>query len=148
MNSLVKRNGFWPSTSSEDDFLNENLFTWPGEMSRRGTLPRVNISETDEEFKVELAAPGMKRDDFNVALDNDMLVISAEVKQLKKEGDHDDSTFTRREFRYESFRRSFHLPNTVEADKIKANYKDGVLRLVIPKKEEAKRKPPKQIKIS
>lgn len=148
MKGLMRRNGFWPSTSSDDDFLNDDLFNWPDEMSRRGTMPRVNISETDEDFRVEMAAPGMKRDDFNVELDNDMLIISAEVRHSNEDGDGKDSSFTRREFSYESFRRSFYLPNTVEADKIKAKYEDGMLRLVIPKKEEAKRRPPRTIKIS
>lgn len=148
MNTLVKRNGFWPSTSSVDDFLNENLFSWPSEMSRSGTMPRVNISETDEQFMVEMAAPGMKREDFNVELDNDTLIISSEMTR-SSEGENDEkSSFTRREFSYESFKRSFYLPNTVEADKIKAKYEDGVLRLIIPKKEEAKRKPPRTIEIS
>lgn len=145
MNSLVKRNGFWPSTSSVDEFLNDNLFNWPGDLNRSSTLPRVNITETDEDFTVEMAAPGMKRDDFHVELDNDLLVISAEMNQ---ENEEKNSSYTRREFSYESFRRSFHLPNTVEGDKIKAKYEDGLLRLSIPKKEEAKRKPAKTIQIS
>ena len=148
MKGLMRRNGFWPSTSSDDDFLNDDLFSWPDEMSRRGTMPRVNISETDEDFRVEMAAPGMKREDFNVELDNDMLIISAEVRHSNEDGDREDASFTKREFSYESFRRSFYLPNTVEADKIKAKYEDGMLRLVIPKKEEAKRRPPRTIKIS
>lgn len=145
MNGLVKRNGFWPSTSSVDEFLNDNFFNWPLESNRGSTLPRVNITETDEDFTVEMAAPGMKRDDFNIELDNDLLVISAEMQQ---ENENKNSSYTRREFSYESFRRSFHLPNTVEGDKIKAKYEDGMLRLIIPKKEEAKRKPAKTIKIS
>lgn len=148
MNNLVKRNGFWPSTSSVDDFLNENLFNWPNEMRRSGTMPRVNITETDEDFKVEMAAPGMKREDFHVELDNDTLIISSEMTRENEDNGKDNSSFTRREFSYESFRRSFYLPNTVESDKIKAKYEDGMLRLVIPKKEEAKRKPARTIKIS
>src|SRR5690606_13623052 len=133
MSNLVKRNGFWPSTSSVDEFLNDNFFNWPNEMSRVSTLPRVNINETNDEFRVEMAAPGMKKDDFHVELDNDTLTISAE---MSRNNEDENSSYTRREFSYESFRRSFHLPNTVEADKIKAQYKDGLLSLVIPKKEE------------
>lgn len=144
MSNLVKRNMFWPSTSSVDDFLNDNLFNWPN-MNNGGSLPRVNITETDEDFRVEMAAPGMKREDFHVELDNDTLVIWSEMSDNKEEN---NTSYTRREFSYESFRRSFHLPNTVEADKIRAKYEDGILKLMIPKKEEAKRKPAKKIKIS
>lgn len=147
MSNLVKRrNGFWPSTSSIDEFLSDNFINWPNEMSRGGTMPRVNISENDDNFTVEMAAPGMKREDFHVELDNDLLVISSEISQENE--DNNNSSFTRKEFSYESFRRSFYLPNTVEADKIKAKYEDGMLRLIIPKKEEAKRKPARSIKIS
>lgn len=148
MNNLVKRNGFWPSTSSVDEFLSDNFFNWPSEMNRGASLPRVNVAEHEDEFIVEMAAPGMKREDFHVELDNDILVISSETSQSNEEKDEKNGSFTRREFSYGSFRRSFHIPNTVEVDKIKAKYQDGLLRLVIPKKEEAKRKPPKTIKIS
>lgn len=145
MSNLVKRNGFWPATSTVDQFLSDSIFNWRNEMSGITGAPRVNIAETDEEFLVEMAAPGMKREDFHVELDNDMLKISSEVQNTNEDKDR---SFTRKEFSYESFTRSFYLPNTVEADKIQAKYQDGMLRLVIPKKEEAKRKPPKTIKIS
>lgn len=148
MNNLVKRICFWPSTSNVDDFLNDNFFNWPTRMNLSNNLPRVNITETDDQFTVEMAAPGMKRDDFNVELDNDLLMISSEISRTNEDKDEKNTACTRREFSYESFRRSFYLPNTVEADKIKAKYQDGLLRLEIPKKEEAKRKPPKTIKIS
>lgn len=147
MNTLVKKNNFWPSTSSVDDFLSDNFFNWPSDMSRATNLPRVNITETDEDFTVEMAAPGMKREDFNIELDNDLLMISAQTS-MSNEEKNKNLNYTRKEFSYESFNRSFHLPNTVEADKIKAKYEDGLLKLVIPKKEEAKRKPAKTIKIS
>lgn len=141
----MKRNGFWPGTSTVDQFLSDSLFNWRNEMSGITGSPRTNIRETDDEFLVEMAAPGMKREDFHVELDNDMLKIWTEKEQTNE--DNNDS-YTRREFSYESFLRSFYLPNTVEADKIKAKYEDGMLRLMIPKKEEAKRKPPRTIKIS
>ena len=145
MSNLVKRNVFWPSTSSVDKFLSDNFFNLPNRINEGGTLPRVNITESDEDFRVEMAAPGMKREDFHVELNNDTLVISSEISDTKEE---DNASYTRKEFNYESFKRSFHLPNTVEGDKIEAKYQDGLLRLVIPKKEEAKRKPARTIKIS
>ena len=145
MSNLVKKNLLWPTTSSVDDFLTENLFNLPGMSNGNFLVPKVNIRETDEDFQVELAAPGMKREDFNIELDNDNLIISSERSQNKEDK---DSNYARREFSYESFRRSFYLPNTVEADQIEAKYQDGLLRLVIPKKEEAKRKPARRIEIS
>lgn len=145
MSNLVKRNLLWPSTSSVDDFLNENFMTWPSMRNGGTSLPRVNILETDDDFQVEMAAPGMKREDFHVELDNDNLIIWSERSNTQEEK---ETSIHRREFSYESFRRSFYLPNTVEADKIEAKYQDGLLKLVIPKKEEARRKPVKTIKIS
>lgn len=145
MSNLVKKNLFWPSTSSVDDFLSENLMNWPRMNNGNLYVPKVNIMETDEDFQVELAAPGMKREDFNIELDNDNLIIWSEISNTNEDK---DSNYARREFSYESFRRSFYLPNTVEADQIEAKYQDGLLRLVIPKKEEAKRKPARRIEIS
>ena len=147
MSNLVRGNGngFWPSTSTVDQFLTDSIFNWRNEMNEGLRTPKVNIKETDEEFMVEMAAPGMKREDFHIELDNDILVISAEIQN---ENEDKNKSYTRREFSYETFRRSFHLPNSVEAEKIKAKYEDGLLKLEIPKKEEAKRRPPKTIKIS
>ena len=147
MSTLVKRNGFLPTTSFFDDFLTRDLFDWSGWTDNTGSVPRVNIMETNDDFRVEMAAPGMKKDDFHVELDNDMLTISSEVTNSSEEN-NENQRYTRREFSYQSFKRSFHLPNTVEADKIEASYKDGMLHLTIPKKEEARKKPVKTIAIS
>ena len=141
MNTLVRRKGLLPSTSFIDDFLNRNIFDWSDWTSEGGSVPRVNIEESNDEFKVEMAAPGMKREDFHVELDNDMLTISSETNN---EANTDEQNYTRREFMYQSFQRSFYLPKSVEADKIKAKYHDGLLSLVIPKKEKAKKKPVNQ----
>tara|TARA_R110000868_G_scaffold111053_6_gene300179 strand:- start:844 stop:1284 length:441 start_codon:yes stop_codon:yes gene_type:complete len=146
MSTLVKtnrKNGFAPSPLL-DDFFSRELFDWAG-WSESSTNPSVNIVETNEAFKVEMAAPGMKKENFQLELDNDTLTIQAEVSSENKE---ESERFTRREFNYQSFKRSFYLPNTVEADQIHATYQEGILRLEIPKKEEAKRKPVKTIKIS
>lgn len=144
--ALMRRSGFFPSIPSLfDDFWTKDLFDVSDFSSTGTTIPAVNIKETNDNFTVEVAAPGMKKDDFHVELDNDMLIISSEKKDEMEDKGGD---YTRREFSYQSFRRSFTLPNTVEADKIKAKYDDGVLNLVIPKKEEAKKKPARQISIS
>lgn len=145
--SIVKRNTLWPSSNTFfDDFFTRDLFNW-GDWSGEGSsMPRVNILETNDKFRVEMAAPGMKKNDFHIELDNDVLTIhserSSELEQDK------DARFTRREFSYQSFKRSFYLPNTVESEKIEAKYRDGILSLLIPKKEEARKKPVKTIAIS
>jgi HSP20 family protein len=111
-------------------------------------LPSVNIAETNDSFNIEVAAPGMKRDDFKVELDNNVLTISSEVENKKEEKDK-EGNYTRKEFSYQSFQRSFALPeNKVEGEKIAARYADGILHITVPKKEEAKVKPARKISIS
>ena len=110
------------------------------------TVPAVNILETNDSFLVEMAAPGMTKKDFQIELENEMLKIKSEkeVQHNLKEGDR----YTRREFSYQSFERSFHLPKSIVDDsKIKAKYEDGMLRIMIPKREEAKALPPRTIAI-
>ena len=109
------------------------------------TLPKVNIKETTDNFEVHMAVPGFKKDNFNISIENEELLISAEIEENKEETNDE---FTRKEFGYASFRRSFILPETVDGDKIKAKYEDGILNVVLPKKEEAKPKPARTIKIS
>lgn len=109
------------------------------------STPAVNVIEHSDHFQIEVAAPGLDKKDFRIDLDNNVLTVSSE-KEMKNE--EKDERFMRREFSYASFSRSFSLPDAVESDKIKASHKDGVLRISIPKKEEAKRKPPKEIAIS
>jgi HSP20 family protein len=143
--NLIKRNSFSPSsTSLFDDFFTRDLLDW-SRTEGNGMVPRVNITEQDDGFGVEIAAPGMKKDDFKIELDNDMLTVSSEVSESQEE---EVKSYTRKEFSYHSFRRSFYLPNTVEVDKINAKYNDGILNLWIPKKEEAKKKPSRMISIS
>ncbi len=109
-----------------------------------GDIPAVNIKEEKDKFVLEMAAPGLKKDDFKINLDNYQLTISAETKDEKKEK---EDNYTRREFVYNSFSRSFTLPKTIDIEKIKADYKSGVLNILLPKKEE-EAKLTKQIKIS
>lgn len=146
MTSLVRFNNgglmpdFFDLTRDWLDWNNSNF------SSTSSSIPAVNIRETSDSFEVEMAAPGMTKKDFRIELDNNLLTISSEKKQEneQKEGDR----YTKREFSYQSFQRSFTLPkNVVDDDKIRARYEDGVLRLSIPKKEEAKPRPPKQIEI-
>src|SRR5436190_3650802 len=122
-----------------NDFLNSDL-------SPRDVLsfvPAVNITEGAGEFSIEVAAPGIEKEDFKVAVENGVLSISVEKKEDKKE---ENKRFTRKEFSYQSFKRTFSLPEHVETDKIVASHKNGVLTLVLPKKEEEKKKSLKEIK--
>jgi HSP20 family protein len=146
--TLIKRDaGYAPVLSNFfDDFLTKDLFNWPSSSSTGTTIPSVNIYETEGDFHVEMAAPGMAKEDFKVELDNNTLTISSQ-KESEEVRDK-DKNFQRREFSFQSFYRTFHLPDSAEAEKINAKYTDGILKLVIPKKEEAKRKPVKTIKIS
>lgn len=108
------------------------------------SMPAVNIAESDDQFEVEVAAPGLTKEDFKVAFENGVLTISAEKKDEKEEK---TKTHTRREFSYSSFQRSFTVPDSVQADKIGAEYKDGVLRLALPKHDHAKRQAKQEIAV-
>jgi len=147
--SLVKRENYSPTWSSFfNDFLNRDWYDWNNQnySLTNTTIPSVNIKETEDEFEVEMAAPGMAKDDFRIELNNSVLSISSE-KQSENET-KEGKNVTRREFSYQSFSRSFTLPAIVETDRITAKYENGILQVNIPKKEEAKPKPLKQIKVS
>ncbi|NNC50281.1 MAG: Hsp20/alpha crystallin family protein [Flaviramulus sp.] len=109
------------------------------------SLPKVNIKEVSDAFIVEMAVPGLKKSDFNINLEDNILSISAE---LQEENEDNKDGYTRKEFGYSSFKRTFTLPETVNDSKINASYNEGILLLHLPKKEEAKQKPPRTIKIS
>ncbi|MES2731886.1 MAG: Hsp20/alpha crystallin family protein [Bacteroidota bacterium] len=119
------------------------------------TLPAVNVLESKEDFRIEVAAPGLKKENFKLHINHNQLTISSEVESTKKTATEEpkvngsaDEKYTRREFSYQSFRRSFTLPQTVDTDKINATYIDGVLLITLPKREEAKVKPARAIEIA
>lgn len=148
--SLIKRNGngFPAFPVLFDDFFNRELFNWGNNnfSTTSTTVPSVNIKETADHFEVEVAAPGMEKKDFNITLNGNLLTISSS-KQYEDE--QKEQNYTRREFSYKSFQRSFDLPkDVVDADKINARYENGLLHLTIPKKEEAKQKAPRMIEIA
>lgn len=139
----LQNTNIWPEFFN--DFLSEDF--GPGMLrSKTGvSVPSVNIVDGEDEYRIEVAAPGLDKNDFNVNVDNNVLEISSE-KEVKNEDK--DENYVRREFSYSSFSRSFTLPEGTDADKIKATHKDGVLQVSIPKTEEVKKKAPKTIKIS
>lgn len=120
-----------------EDFFKplNNWFDYTAPVGKMNTIPSVNIVENPTDFKVSLAVPGMVKEDFNIDVEDDMITISAQ-KEVNSE--EKDEKFTRREYNYSSFSRSFTMPENVKQDAIEASYVDGVLQLVLPKKEEAK----------
>jgi HSP20 family protein len=108
------------------------------------TQPSVNVVETHDRFRIEVAAPGLERGDFDIQVENDHLLIKAE-REHKDEVKED--SFVRREFNYTSFTRNFQLPKSVDGEGIGAKYENGVLTIELPKKEEVKGQPVKRIEI-
>jgi HSP20 family protein len=141
------RSSTLPTLSSWiEDIFNRDLTSVFSQNFNTGiSLPKVNIKETADAYFVEMAVPGLKKSDFQIDLENQLLSISTEVEEKSEEK---EENYTRREFGYSSFKRSFTLPETVDEEKIKANYREGILSIHLPKKEEAKQKPPRNIKIS
>ena len=141
MNLIRKQTPFFHSLI--DDFIGSD---WNLKVpSFSSTMPAVNIKELDSQFEIELAVPGKKKDDFEIEVENGILSISSsqeEEQQVNEKG-----KFTRREFSYTSFRRSFTLPDSVDPTKIDARYADGVLQVLLPKHKEAQPQPKKLIKI-
>src|SRR6186713_1912157 len=130
--SLIKRNhnnsgnAYLPSfTNLIEQFFDDDSFRFP--MSSRGKLPAINIKDNAENFEVEVAAPGLKKEDFKINLENNVLTISAEQEENKEEN---NEKYSRREFYKTSFVRSFQLSESdVDADKIEAKYEDGLLKI-------------------
>ena len=143
---------FFPTTTRKPVSTIDNLFdsffrddfpvSFRNGMGRN--TPAVNIAETDEGYRIEVASPGFNKRDFEVKIDQDLLTISAqrEAKETDSNG-----KYTRKEFSFTEFKRNFHLPETVDANGISANYENGILHVTLAKKEEAKPQPAKLIKI-
>ena len=144
--SIVKWNPTGLVGNFFDDFFKAEFPEWSRRnfAAENSTLPAINVKETDDDFQLEVAAPGMSKKDFNLELVKNVLTISAK-KELSKE--EKDNGYTRKEFSYSSFQRAFTLPNTIEGEKISAKYTDGILYITLPKKAEAKPVPPKTIAI-
>ncbi len=140
MNTLVKR--FGPVPALFDNFFSDVDYFADNRLA--STIPAVNIREDANEFTIELAAPGLKKEEFKINVDEKVLTISTEKME---ETEEKKESYTRKEFSYTSFNRSFRLPKTVDIEKIEATHENGVLFLHIPKKEEAKPKEPRLITV-
>lgn len=142
--SIIKSNPNFPGLPSwMDDFWNtDRLFS--DRFFTKELLPAVNVKEKDDSFEIELTAPGLKKEDFNINIENRMLTISSETK---KEEEEKNEKFTRKEFNYSAFSRSFSLPDNVTEDDLSARYENGLLKITLAKKQlEAPKK--KEIAIS
>lgn len=140
---------FNPIANAIDEFFNKGL----NELAKADfsfTKPGVNILEEDEGYVIELAAPGLKKEDFEIRVDKDQLIIKVtnEKESEKEDAVEENSNYRRREFNYSSFTRSFHLPETINTESIDAAYESGLLKITLSKKEEAKEKEPRTIAIS
>lgn len=152
MNTLMRTNGgMFPSLLTDffgaSPLLGPNLYDVDFDLlpSRLGvTVPTANISETEKEYQIELAAPGLTKKDFKIESENGMLTISAE----KEEKSASKNGYTRTEYSFNSFSRSFTLPDNSKPENINAKYEDGVLKLTVPKKEVTPVKPKKEISVS
>jgi HSP20 family protein len=131
--SLVKRNNErFPAFRSllSDFFETENLAI--NDLLEKDWMPAVNVSENEKEYEIEMAVPGMAKDDFKVKVEDGVITISSE-KKMEKEAKK--KNYTRKEFSYRSFSRSFTLPENAKEDDVKAHYEDGILKLAIAKKK-------------
>ncbi len=133
--ALSRTNGGIPAVF--DDFFRPwgEWFDNDVAMNKFTNVPAVNVTEDKDVYKVSIAAPGLKKDDFKIDVEGNMLTISSEKEENKEEK---EKTYTRKEYNYSSFSRSFTLPDEIEKDKIEAKYEDGVLKISLPRKEAAK----------
>ncbi|MET0945693.1 MAG: Hsp20/alpha crystallin family protein, partial [Flavobacterium sp.] len=123
-----------------EDFFSKDIFDWADKNFAHvgSNLPSINLKESDKKLEIEMAAPGMKKEDFKVEIDNNMIIISSE-KEEEIEESRKKGNYIKKEFSYQSFYRSFFLPDTIDENKIEANYKDGILHVIIPKKDNKKK---------
>lgn len=140
MNAIIRKKQS-PITGIWSNILDQDFFGMPSYEHAAHTLPKVNIIEDDNGYKIELAVPGFEKNDFNIEVDDDVISIS-----LEKEIDA-TTTYNKREFNFGSFKRAFNLPESAHSAKISANYTSGILNILIPKKEEAKPIPTRIIKV-
>ena len=127
-----------------DDFFNDKFFNGVTPAVKNSSSPAVNVSEEDESFRIEVAAPGVGAEDFEIKLENDILTISTEQKENKEVIER---KYLRREFNFSTFKRSFQLPDTIDSGNIRAKNDSGILIVELPKKEEVVQNASRQIEV-
>ena len=128
---------------SYSNLMNE-IFTEERSCNQHFAIPPANITESKFDFRIEIAAPGFEKSDFKIDLDKRLLTISLD----KTADENEDEKFNLKEFNFNSFNRSFRISDKIDTEKINAVYKNGLLQLTLPKREEAIEKPARDIKIS
>lgn len=146
MTTLTKNNRTRPAVFNSyfDRFLRDPFDLWEGQKQGTSTVPSLNIKEEEKKYKVELAVPGKKKEDFNIEVDDNLVTISSESSEENKD---EDDGYSFREYNYTSFSRSFSMPENADTDKVTAKYSDGVLCLNIPKKEMSIKQKKNKIKV-
>lgn len=144
--TLIKQRGSYPSMRSLlEDFWNNDTLLEDRFWNTRVNLPAVNIIEKDDKFLIELAAPGLRKEDFKINIENGILQIDSESQ---REVEEEKDNYTRKEFNYSSFSRSFTLPENASEENIAANYENGVLKLKLQKLKSETSHKKKQILIA
>lgn len=145
--TITKYNRPSTFTNDFDKFFNDFFFT-PVRAKQNNAfenIPAVNISEKDGVFHIELAVPGMKKEDFNIEIHDGVMSISSETKE---ESTSEERNYSKREFNYSSFERRFTLPDNIKEEQVSAKYEDGILKVSVPKADEKEKNTKKQVQIS
>ncbi len=142
--NLIKKSNNFDFPLFMDDFLKPDWYGGQNQIMQH--LPSVNIEDLETEFRIDFAVPGMKKEDFNIEIENNQLTISSKSNSETEEKS-ENGNYTRREFNFTAFKRVFTLPKSVNIDDINANYENGLLKVTLPKKEEALPKPKRLIEI-
>ena len=148
-NTKNPNNYFAPFKNALDNWMNENWnnngFACCVGNDCYQSVPAVNIKETENDYKIEVAAPGLTKEDFKLDVEDNVLTVST---QKESKNEEKNENFTRKEFSFSSFERTFTLPKTIDAENISANYQDGVMVITLPKRKDAKSKTTKTIPVS
>jgi HSP20 family protein len=157
MNTLTKpgrRSVLTPWSNPFDRFFrNDFVDLWDDDFP--STIPSINVAEENDHYRIEMAAPGLKKNDFNIDMDGNIITISCKKESTVEDGGNGDrkgnkdkkGNYTRREYNYSSFSRSFTLPENANPDKISAKYNEGILQLQVPKKEQTIKQNGKKIEV-
>jgi HSP20 family protein len=148
MNLTLRRPSLLTNFFSEAPFFGNLIDLDEDFLSPQSKLPLANVTETEKDYQIELAVPGLTRKDIKVEMDNDLLTVSAEKEEKSEEKEKKNGKITRKEYSYESFSRSFRMPEHCKSDKIEAKYDNGVLKVSVPKKEVTVSKQKKEIAVS
>lgn len=145
MKNVISKNGWKPGNEYLEDVMSGDWLNFNRKELNTAYVPMVNVLESNDSYYIQMGLPGMDKNSFKIELDNQVITIAGSTDQ---NNDGNQTQYLMKEFNYHSFTRSFQLPNTVDTDQIEAKFENGMLTLVLPKREEARRRPIKIIDIS